>query len=282
MGSRMLRVVPAVMPRKPLLISAGLVATTVFALFVVYERPGLGLGHFFYLSIALAALSGGPRLGALAGAAATGLYLAAVLLNPDVPSREILTAGTLTRLTTYVTIGMLIGWFASRNRSMVDELKVLAERDVLTGLPNTRAFEAAITQRLSSDQPFALLLADMDSLNEFSRDEGFAAGNDALRRFADAIASSIGPEDDVARVGCEEFAVLVTVHSSVEASRRAAQLEQMLATARAKATVGWAVHPHVGDNALALYRAANERLYARKVMRSYVRPRAALLRATNQ
>ena len=39
-----------------------------------------------------------------------------------------------------------------------------------------------------------------------------------------------------------------------------------------KATVGWAVYPHEGENALALYRAANERLYARKVMRSYLRP----------
>lgn len=264
------------MPRKALLVSAAVMAVLVFTLFVVYERPGLGLGHFFYLSIALAAMAGGPRLGALGGAAATLLYLAAVLINSAVPSREILTASTLTRLTTYVTIGVLIGWFASRNRAMVDELKVLAERDVLTGLPNTRAFEAAITQRLQSGQPFALLLADMDSLGEFRPEEGFAAGNDALRRFADTISQSISAEDEVARVGSEEFAVLVTVQSTVEAARRAAQLEQVLASARAKATVGWAVHPHEGDNALALYRAANERLYARKMMRSYVTPRAAL------
>jgi len=32
------------------------------------------------------------------------------------------------------------------------------------------------------------------------------------------------------------------------------------------------VHPQEGENALALYRAANERLYARKMMRSYLRP----------
>jgi hypothetical protein len=46
----------------------------------------------------------------------------------------------------------------------------------------------------------------------------------------------------------------------------------MLADDRMKATLGWSVHPHEGDNALALYRAASERLYARKVMRSYLRP----------
>ena len=255
---------------------AAFLALVVFTLFVLYERPALGLGHFFYLSIAIAAMAGGPRLGAAAGVGATGLYVIAVLLNPLMPSHELLTAATLTRLATFVTVGALIGWFAERNRHMVTELQVLAERDVLTGLPNTRAFEAAITRRLQDGTPFALLLADMDSLQEFNRDEGFAAGNDALRRLAENLASSLGADDDVARVGSDEFAVLIAVQSSHDASRRAASLEQVIASGRARATVGWAVHPHDGDNALALYRAASERLYARKVMRSYARPRAAL------
>ena len=260
--------------------AAALVAVAVFLLFLLYERPALGLGHFFYLAIALVAMAGGPRQGAAAGIAATCLYVVAVLLNPRMPSHEILTAGTFTRLATYVTIGALIGWFAERNRQMVAELRVLAERDVLTGLPNTRAFEAAITRRLQDATPFALLLADMDALQQFNRAEGFAAGNEALRRLADNLASSLGPDDDVARVGSDEFAVLIPINSSGDASRRASVLEQVLASGRARATVGWAVHPRDGDNALALYRAASERLYARKVMRSYGRPRTELDRAS--
>lgn len=256
-----------------------MIACAVFVLFVLYERPALGIGHFFYLSIALVGMACGPRLGAAAGVGATCLYVAAVLATPRMPSHEILSAGTFTRLATFVTIGALIGWFAERNRDMVAELQVLAERDVLTGLPNTRAFEAAITRRLQDGIPFALLLADMDSLAAFNRDEGYAAGNEALRRLAESLASSLGPDDEVARVGSDEFAVLIPVQSSGDGSRRAALLEQMLASGPARATVGWAVHPHDGENALALYRAANERLYARKVMRSYVRPRAAVREA---
>jgi diguanylate cyclase (GGDEF)-like protein len=267
---------PAAFPRRVVLGGAAVLAAAVFIVFVLYERPELGLGHFFYLSIALVAMAGGPRQGAAAGVGATCLYVTAVLLNPDVPSGEILTVGTLTRLATYVTIGALIGWFADRNRHMVAELQVLAERDVLTGLPNTRAFEAAITRRLHDAIPFALLLADMDSLQQFNRDEGFAAGNEALRRLGEKLASSLGPDDDVARVGSDEFAVLIAINSAGDASRRASVLEQVLASGRARATVGWAVHSRDGDNALALYRAASERLYARKVMRSYVRPRAAV------
>jgi diguanylate cyclase (GGDEF)-like protein len=263
---------PAALSQRLLLLAAPASSGLIFAAFLVYERPGLGIGHFYYLSIALAALVGGVGLGALAGGVATGLYVAGVLLNPRVPSNELLTAGTITRGVTYVTIGVLIGWFASRHRAMVDELRVLAERDVLTGLPNTRAFESAITRRLSSRRPFALLLADMDALKDFNREEGFIAGNDALRRLADRLANSLGPDDDIARVGGDEFAILVSAQSSDRAAQLAAQLEQVLVNDRMKATIGWGVYPQEGDNALALYRAASERLYARKVMRSYLRP----------
>lgn len=263
---------PAALSRR-LLISAALASSApVFLCFLVYERPGLGIGHFYYLAIALAAMAGGAGLGATAGVAATGLYVSGVLINQHMPSHELLTTGTVTRGVTYVTVGALIGWFASRNRAMVAELRVLAERDVLTGLPNTRAFESAITRRLATGRPFALLVADLDALKDFNRDEGFTAGNDALRRLADRLATSLGPDDDVARVGSDEFAILAWVQNSEGAAQLAARLERMLADDRTKATLGWAAFPQEGDNALALYRAASERLYARKVMRSYLRP----------
>ena len=256
-----------------LLISAALVsAAVIFECFFLYERPGLGIGHFYYLAIALAAMAGGVVLGASAGAVATGLYVAGILINARMPSHELLTTGTVTRGVTYVTIGALIGWFASHNRAMVDELRVLAERDVLTGLPNTRAFESAITRRLAAGRTFALLVADMDAVKDFNRDEGFTAGNDALRRLADRLATSLGPDDDIARIGSNEFAILASVGSPDGTAQLAARLERMLAEDRTRATLGWTTYPQEGDNALALYRAASERLYARKVMRSYLRP----------
>jgi hypothetical protein len=43
-------------------------------------------------------------------------------------------------------------------------------------------------------------------------------------------------------------------------------LEQALAGRGVPTRFGWAVYPHEGDNALALYRAADERLYARKLV----------------
>jgi diguanylate cyclase (GGDEF)-like protein len=243
----------------------------VFIGFVLYERPGLGLAHFFYLSIATTAIATGPLVGALAGFVATGLYVTALFLNPTIPSTDVLTASTAIRIVTFVSIGFVIGYFAGRNRAMLQELQILAERDILTGLPNTRAFEAAITKRLEAGRPFALLLADMDALKDINHEAGPSAGNEALRRVADRLSRSLAPEDQVARVGSDEFAVLASCATLDEAADLSARLEWILSSQGTKATFGWAVHPQEGENALAVYRAASERLYARKVMRGYLR-----------
>lgn len=243
----------------------------VFLAFVVYERPGLGLAHFFYISIALTAMVTGPRIGAISGIAATALYATGILANDSIPSTDVLTGSTVIRFVTFVSIGALIGLFASRNRSMLDELRILAERDVLTGLPNTRAFESAITKRLEASRPFGLLLADMDALKELNQEAGPSAGDEALRQVADRLSRSLSPEDQIARVGSDEFAVLASTATLDEAAELSARLEWVLSSQGTKATFGWAVHPQEGENALALYRAASERLYARKVMRGYLR-----------
>jgi diguanylate cyclase (GGDEF)-like protein len=260
--------------REFLLVCSAASFVVVFAAFLIYERQGLGLAHFYYLSIALMAMAVGPRMGAAAGGAATILYVAGVLLNANIPSTEVLTGSTVIRGLTYVSIGALIGFFASRNRAMLDELRILAERDVLTGLPNTRAFETAITKRFEAGQPFALLLADMDALKELNQEAGPSAGNEALRRAADRLSRSLAAEDSVARVGSDEFAVLASASTLDEAAELSTRLEWVLSSQGTKATFGWAVHPQEGENALALYRAASERLYARKVMRGYLRPAA--------
>jgi diguanylate cyclase (GGDEF)-like protein len=261
----------AITGRQLLLATSGASYAFVVLAFLLWERPGLGIAHFFYLSIATTAIATGPIIGALAGLGATVLYVSVVLVNPQIPSNEVLTASTMIRGITFVSIGFVIGWFAGRNRVMLQELRILAERDVLTGLPNTRAFEAAITKRLESGRPFALLLADMDALKDINHESGPSAGNEALRRVADRLSKSLSPEDQVARVGSDEFAVLASCQTLDEASELSARLEWILSSQGTKATFGWAVHPQEGENALAVYRAASERLYARKVMRGYVR-----------
>lgn len=266
--------------RRLLLTASAATYAAVFATFLLWERPGLGIGHFYYVAIALAALATGPRRGALAGAAATALYALGTVITPRISTNEIPTLSTGLRFVTFVGIGLLIGWYARDNRRLVEQLRVLAERDFLTGLPNTRAFEAAINRRLAGRQPFSLLLGDMDGLKRINDEHGHAEGNDALQRLAELLGKSLGPDDEVARVGGDEFAVLTASKSTDEAARFCARLESALAGAGTALTFGWAVCPQEGENALSLYRIADERLYARKLIRGERRGNARpLLRA---
>jgi diguanylate cyclase (GGDEF)-like protein len=257
----------AAQPQRRLLVVCALAThAVVFLIFLHWEQPGLGLGHFFYVSIALLALASGPQMGFLGGLLATVLYALGIVLNEDLPPTDVPTVSTGLRLVTFTGIGLLIGWFAQRHRTLVDELRVLAERDFLTGLPNTRSFEAAISRRLEAGRPFALLIGDMDGLKRINDEQGHSEGNDVLTRLASALGGALGPDDDIARVGGDEFAVLTAARSSDEARRAAEQFEQAAAL-DAAITFGWASFPQEGENALSLFRAADERLYARKLVR---------------
>ena len=244
----------------------GYVAVTIA--FVTRERPGLGLGAFYYLPIALVAFAGGPLLGACAGVLAAGLYDGGIIVNPHLPS-NLAFARTVINLITFVGIGALIGEFSRRNRALVGELSQLADRDSVTGLPNTRAFQAAIDRRLELGEEFVLMVGDVDELRQINA-AGRERGDDALRRLADRLVTAKRPEDDVARVGGDEFAILGSLEGD-DGRRLAVALEQHLVHGGTTVTFGWAAFPHDGDNALALYRVADERLYARKVARGFRR-----------
>ncbi len=235
--------------------------------FIFYERAGLGIAHFYYVAIALTALALGAFAGALGGLLATCLYTAGVFANSALPVSDLLKISTPIRFVTFVGMGALIGWFAGSHRVLVAEMRVLAARDLLTGLPNTRAFEIVINRRLASREPFALLVSDVQDLKTINQERGTAAGDDALRAVAHLLARAVGAADDIARIGGGEFAVLASCPSLGEAGQLAARLERLLVSQGCAVTFGWSHHPQEGDNALSLFRAADERLYARKVLR---------------
>jgi diguanylate cyclase (GGDEF)-like protein len=107
----------------------------------------------------------------------------------------------------------------------------------------------------------------MDGLIDVNRERGRAHANDLLREIADNLSRSLEPGDEIARVGGDEFAVLTRTSTSEQASQLAGRLERVVQDQGGAITFGWSSFPQDGDNALSLYRAADERLYARKLVR---------------
>jgi diguanylate cyclase (GGDEF)-like protein len=261
-----LSLVPAATSRRRVIFAIAILGyAVVFSSFVLFERPGLGLGHFFYIPVALLALACGTQIGFLGGSLAAALYALAIVLTPRLPTRDVLTYGTGIRFMTFSSCGILVGWFANEHRRHLEQLRTLAERDFLTGILNTRVFDEALARRCAAGRPFVLLLGDMDNLKAVNDTHGHTVGNSELRRLADALGAVVSDGDELARVGGDEFALL-TDAALPDAERLCRQLCERLAAQDLHMTFGWAALPEDGVSPLELFRKADDRLYAAKLV----------------
>jgi len=98
-------------------------------------------------------------------------------------------------------------------QDLIDALVDLSSRDALTGLANRRAFEVALEREVDrvarSGEPALLLTADIDHFKTVNDQWGHAAGDQVLKAVATALLDSVRPMDLVARVGGEEFAIIL-------------------------------------------------------------------------
>ena len=102
---------------------------------------------------------------------------------------------------------------ASRHREMRDQIDRLAYHDALTDLPNRKLFldrlEHGISQARQEDEGLALLFIDIDRFKEVNDTIGHRIGDLLLASVADALQEVVRESDTVARMGGDEFAVLV-------------------------------------------------------------------------
>ena len=108
-----------------------------------------------------------------------------------------------------VTLASLVAWREEAER----DLKRLAETDGLTGLLNRQAFmqraEGALAWARRYGDALSLLLIDLDHFKRINDAGGHAAGDQALRRFADCLRACMRRGDLACRYGGEEFGVLL-------------------------------------------------------------------------
>jgi diguanylate cyclase (GGDEF)-like protein len=111
---------------------------------------------------------------------------------------------------------------ASRRQEKV--LTHLALSDPLTGLPNRRAWDQQLAERLSGagQGEWCLALLDVDLLHDVNDQRGHLEGDACLRRIADRLTGLVRRGDFVARLGGDEFGVLL---EGLDPKRAAAQVD---------------------------------------------------------
>ena len=170
-----------------------------------------------------------------------------------------------------------VGLDITERKAAEARLTWLAERDPLTGLYNRRFLKEALDGAIAQGQSGALLLLDLDQFKDVNELSGHQAGDQLLRKVAAVLGEELGHRGTLARLGGDEFALLLHSGGEILATRIAQQVNQILATVvldvgdrrhRAGASIGIALFPVHGDNAIDLMASADMAMYKAKASSS--------------
>ena len=160
---------------------------------------------------------------------------------------------------TRIGIYLSMAWLTSRLRveqqhlhetnaklqAMLDHEQLLARTDSLTGLPNRRLFvdelKRATARSHRTHTPIAVAYLDLDSFKPFNDRHGRLAGDAVLRSVGDVLATHMAGNGVAARVGGDEFAILIercTTHAADDVVRRVLHDLKLVVGPQTSDTVG--------------------------------------------
>jgi len=161
-----------------------------------------------------------------------------------------------------------------RLRQSIDRLRAEADLDYLTGLANRRRFRVALKRELERwrrhGAPCALLMLDIDHMKAINDEHGHPFGDVVIRHIANKLTQVSRDNDTAARLGGEEFALLLAGIDDAKAELAARRLlrifsEQSIEGVRnVTVSIGLAACPAHADSERTLYAASDAALYVSK------------------
>jgi diguanylate cyclase len=125
---------------------------------------------------------------------------------------------------------------AQELHAKLDQEKYGARHDPLTLVANRKSFDerfaAAVMQRSQDGLPVSLLLWDLDNFKAVNDTYGHRAGDRVLKSVASCFLSGVRPDDFVARIGGEEFVILLTGLTFSKAGQIAEELRRSVEALR--------------------------------------------------
>jgi diguanylate cyclase (GGDEF)-like protein len=159
-------------------------------------------------------------------------------------------------------------------RLNIVRLRAEADRDYLTGLLNRRRFRTALGQEVERwrrySVPCALLLVDIDHLKRVNDEHGHSAGDIVIRHLASSLTQLSRDNDTAARLGGEEFALLLAGTDSAQALAAAERLRYVISAeplegiGHVTASLGVAACPAHATSERSLYATSDAALYRAK------------------
>jgi diguanylate cyclase (GGDEF)-like protein len=154
------------------------------------------------------------------------------------------------------------------------ELNFLANHDALTGLPSLRLCKDRLDRSLAearrNQQKSAVMFLDLDGFKEINDTYGHEFGDLVLKVTADRIKAEIRETDTVARIGGDEFVIILSRVPELEIVERIAsslirQISQAIRIVKyevsVSASIGIALYPEHGSTSEDLIRTADKAMY---------------------
>lgn len=170
--------------------------------------------------------------------------------------------------------GLMIARMRDRSEELVRRLNQAARTDALTGLLNRRAFDESLDQEIArarrTHRPFAVLLGDLDRFKEINDRYGHPTGDATLILVGSVLQGATRTVDIVARVGGDEFALILPESDEQQGWVLVERLRRFLADALTDhspavgLSIGVVVHPRDGETAAQLRASVDKALYAAK------------------
>ncbi|MEO3877356.1 GGDEF domain-containing protein [Rheinheimera fenheensis] len=170
----------------------------------------------------------------LAGISLLFLTRMVISLFDNAPAGIIVHQGQANLYWAYLVFVLLVNItiFGSTLVRLVAKIRYLADRDQLTGLYNRMALDRkllALQQlQLRHQQPFAVLLMDLDHFKQINDNYGHLVGDKVLQHAAKLITQHIRQEDIAGRFGGEEFLLMLPMTDQQRAEQVATKLIQVL------------------------------------------------------
>ncbi len=162
---------------------------------------------------------------------------------------------------------------ALANANLVERLEGLVRVDSLTGLLNHREFQETLAGELQraarSQSLLSVIMLDLDGFKQVNDDYGHAEGDRVLRLVAEAIRQQLRPEDAAARIGGDEFALLLPGRRAEEAETLAMELDRSVQSLGLEIGASWGVAewPSAGPSQSLLLFSADRALFDLKLAR---------------
>lgn len=159
---------------------------------------------------------------------------------------------------------------ATRNIMALKRAEELSFRDRLTGLRNRNYLESHLESfATEGSMPLSLIMADADHLKRVNDSQGHERGDQLLRRIADVLRETAGPECTTLRIGGDEFLILCPRTSAAMAQVLISDIEQNLAAASDDdlmlgASLGSATVTSANESLKEAFKAADAAMYAEK------------------